>query len=282
MAPSGVSLPTEWLRCSVQLLMGLLLGVVIGYLAYRARALTRNGFLAAALVGGLVFGLGGVAWGVLLLLFFFSSSGLSRAFTKRKARLSEKFAKGSRRDEGQVFANGGLAALLALVHVLSAKPEWTWVAFAGAMAAVNADTWATELGVLSPSLPRLITSGKRVERGTSGAVSGIGYAAALGGALLIALVTVLFHSSAPSLVLLPAVVLAGLAGSTLDSLFGATIQAIYYCPTCQKETERHPTHLCGTPTLRQRGFAWLNNDVVNFACSLMGALGAVVLWQWLG
>ena len=265
----------------MQLLIGLLLGVLIGYLAYRGHALTRNGFLAAALVGGLVFGFGGLAWGVLMLLFFFSSSGLSRAFAMRKARLNEKFAKGSRRDEAQVLANGGLAALLALAHVLLAKPEWTWIAFAGAMAAVNADTWATELGVLSPHLPRLITNGRSVERGTSGAVSLVGYLAALGGALFIALGTLLLQRSSPLLSLLPAITLAGLAGSTLDSWLGATLQAIYFCPTCQKETERHPHHLCGTPTSLKRGLSWLNNDVVNFACSLMGALSALLFWQWL-
>jgi len=266
-----------------QLLIGLALGAVIGWLAYRLGALSRSGAWGAALTGGLIFGLGGLPWAVLLLAFFISSSALSRAFARRKASLSEKFAKGSRRDWSQVFANGGLGAMLAVIYSLWPEPTWPWIAFAGAMAAVNADTWATELGVLNPSPPRLITTGKSVERGTSGAISLLGSLAALGGAGLVGLLAAAFSTQTPDpirgcLVVLAASLLGGLAGSFFDSFLGATVQAIYYCPTCQKETERHPRHLCGTETVQRRGWRWLDNDGVNFAASLVGALVAVALW----
>jgi uncharacterized membrane protein len=63
-----------------------------------------------------------------------------------------------------------------------------------------------------------------------------------------------------------------------DSWLGATVQAIYHCPSCQKETERHPTHTCGAETSHLRGRLWLTNDVVNFLASLVGALVSVGLW----
>jgi len=63
----------------------------------------------------------------------------------------------------------------------------------------------------------------------------------------------------------------GLVGSLADSLMGATIQAMYFCPICKKETERR-VHNCGTPTLLQRGIPWFDNDVVNFLATLSGAL----------
>jgi uncharacterized membrane protein len=147
------------------------------------------------------------------------------------------------------------------------------------MAAVNADTWATELGVFNPLPPRLITTGKPVERGTSGGVTPLGYLAALGGAALIgALAVFLGGDIRPTLSMGVAITLAGLAGSTFDSLLGATVQAIYFCPQCQKETERFPLHGCGTRTIPQRGWLWLDNDWVNFACSLVGALAAWGIW----
>jgi uncharacterized protein (TIGR00297 family) len=266
----------------MQLFIGLILGLIVAALAWRARALSRSGAVAAAITGGLIFGLGGFPWAILLLAFFISSSGLSRAFARRKASLSEKFSKGSQRDWGQVAANGGLGALLALAHAIYPHQVWPWLAFAGAMAAVNADTWATELGVLNPTLPRLITTFQPVERGTSGAVSLLGSLAALSGAALIAILAALFSPwTAPAAgawwQILLIVTLAGTAGSFFDSFLGATVQAIYHCPACRKETERHPLHICGTPTTHQRGWLWMNNDVVNGLASLAGAvLGAIL------
>ncbi len=265
----------------MQLLYGFILGAAIGALAWRFHALSPSGALAATLTGGLIFGLGGVPWAVLLLTFFISSSALSKAFGARKAALSEKFAKGSVRDWGQVLANGGLGALLAIAHALYPAQVWPWVAFAGAMAAVNADTWATEMGVLSPVPPRLISTWKMVERGASGGVTLLGILSSLAGAALVGLAAVLFPGQDGGLSLLVFALPGGLAGSLFDSLLGATVQAIYYCPSCKKETERHPLHLCGNETTLAHGWPWLNNDLVNFACSLIGALVAVGLYQFL-
>ncbi|RPI82978.1 MAG: DUF92 domain-containing protein [Chloroflexi bacterium] len=261
------------------LLAGFTLGAVIGLFSLRTGSLSRSGAAAATLTGGLIFGLGGLPWAVLLLLFFISSSGLSHAFKRRKLQLSEKFAKGSTRDWGQVLANGGLGAMLAVVHAIFPDEGVLWAAFGGAMAAVNADTWATELGVLSSQPPRLVTTGVVVERGSSGGITRMGNYAALGGAALIALVGGSFLPDAGQFIrYFIFVSFAGTAGSIFDSFLGATVQAIYTCPACSKETERHPRHICGTETVHKRGWRWLNNDLVNFACSLVGAVIAAGLW----
>jgi uncharacterized protein (TIGR00297 family) len=262
----------------MQILIGFLLAILIAVLAWRAGSLSKSGAWAAAITGGLIFGMGGFRWAILLLVFFISSSALSRAFSKRKASLAEKFAKGSQRDWGQVLANGGLGALLAVGNYILPDREWLWLAFAGAMAAVNSDTWSTELGVLSPIPPRMITTGQKVERGTSGGITLGGILAALGGAALIGIAAVIFPASHSWLFRLGLIILGGLMGSLFDSVLGATIQAIYWCPTCNKETERHPTHTCGSPTSQVRGWSWINNDMVNFACSLMGAVVTAGLW----
>lgn len=259
----------------LSILAGLIFGAGIALLAYRARALSQSGAIAAALLGWIVFGLGGWDYTVVLMAFFISSSGLSFAFKRRKQGLDEKHAKGNRRDAGQVAANGGIAGLMVLIHTLLPQADWVWWAYCASLAAANADTWATELGVLSPVKPRLIISGKEVEMGTSGGVTPSGTLASFSGALLIAACGWVFHPqsfSAPMLV-----ALAGLGGSLVDSVLGATIQAVYYCPTCRKETERHPSHTCGSMTKQIRGLTWLDNDWVNGACTLSGALITIVL-----
>jgi uncharacterized protein (TIGR00297 family) len=259
-----------------RLLLGIGLAVLISLAAWRARSLSITGALAATLLGTVIFGLGGLSWAILLLAFFISSSALSRMFKQHKTGLEEKFSKGAQRDAGQVLANGGIAGLFVLFHLALPAAIWPWLAFAGALAAANADTWATELGVLSRSAPRLVTNGQVVERGTSGGVTPTGTMSALGGSLLIAVLAISFWPGArPSLPAALAVFgsigLAGLAGSLLDSYLGATVQAIYRCPCCQKETERHPIHSCGCQTSLARGWSWMDNDWVNGFCTLAGA-----------
>jgi uncharacterized protein (TIGR00297 family) len=267
----------------VEILLGFSLGALIGFVSWRAGALSTSGAMAAAVTGGLIFGLGGLPWAALLLTFFITSSALSRLLSNRKSTVYEKFSKGNRRDWGQVLANGGLGSLLVIAHAIWPEETWPWIAFGGAMAAVNADTWATEIGVLSPHEPRLITNGKAVEGGTSGGISLVGSLAALGGAAIIALLAACFPVSNPFLgfgpILIPAITLGGLCGAFFDSLLGATVQAIYNCPQCQKETERHPAHSCGTATFLKRGWPWLNNDWVNFFCSAVGAVSAWLFCQ---
>jgi uncharacterized membrane protein len=59
---------------------------------------------------------------------------------------------------------------------------------------------------------------------------------------------------------------------------GATVQAMYLCPTCSKETES-AVHRCGTTARRIRGWRWLDNDGVNFASSVLGsAIAAILTW----
>ena len=167
----------------MQIVLAFILALPVAFVAYRAHSLSRSGAFAATLVGAVTFGMGGWQWATLLLTFFITSSALTRTFKKRKSGLDEKFSKGGQRDAGQVFGNGGLATLFAGLHFFYPDAPWLWIAFAACLAAVNADTWATELGVLNPSPPRMITNlSKEVEKGTSGGISLIGTLASLAGA----------------------------------------------------------------------------------------------------
>ncbi|MEZ4767705.1 MAG: DUF92 domain-containing protein [Caldilineales bacterium] len=287
---------------ATQLLAGLLLSAAIGWLAYRRNSLSRSGVAGAVVTGTLIFGFGGWTWGLVLIAFFVSSTLLSHWRQTDKAELAEKFAKGERRDLGQTLANGGFGAALAVAVFLLVdlpgaarlgNPTYAFLtlAYFGAMATVNADTWATELGVLAKRAPRLITTGRAVAVGTSGGITAMGTLAALAGAAFIGGCAFLFIQAAAvattgslllsDLPLIGIAAAAGLAGSLVDSLLGATVQGIYWCDACQKETERR-VHTCGAPTSPLRGWRWLNNDLVNFVSSvagglLAGGLGLVIL-----
>lgn len=275
----------------VNFLIGLASGVGVAYLAYRAGALDGSGALAAGVLGAVVFGLGGLGWAIVLLVFFISASVLSKIIKPTKAAAGHDFAKGSRRDAGQVAANGGVGGSLTLLFFFMSRsvPDnqflpVLWLGFCASLAAANADTWATELGLLNPRRPVLIVNFKPVPQGTSGAISLAGSLAALAGSALVALMAVWSvrqgwgpAADLPRSVQFLVVTVAGLLGSFVDSWLGATVQAVYTCPTCSKETERHPLHGCGTQTILSRGLPWLNNDWVNSACTLSAGLLGVLL-----
>ncbi len=262
---------------SLRLLLSFVLSLLAGGLAFWQGSLAASGWLGAVVVGTLTAGLGGWDWGVLVIVFFVSSSGLSRLGARRKASfVAGQWEKGSRRDWGQVMANGGLVSLLAVLYLFRPSPVW-WAAAVGVLATVTGDTWATEVGVLSRSEPRLITTARRVPAGASGGVTLLGSTAALLGSVVIGLAAFvlgwLLRNEAQSWVVTAAVA-GGSVGVLLDSLLGATLQSIWWCSHCQVATERR-VHSCGTPTVPLRGWRWLTNDMVNALSSIAGGLAAL-------
>lgn len=258
-----------------QLGVALLLSAAIVALALWRGSLSRSGGAAALLVGTVIFGFGGWVWGVLLGLFFVSSSLLSHFKEDAKKAVSEKFDKGHQRDAGQVLANGGVGALVALFSYFFAAPAW-FVFFIGVMGTVTADTWATELGTLNKGAPRLITTGKQVEVGTSGGVTVFGTAVSLIGGLLIGLTAGLLTDLHWFTALLLGGI-GGLFGSLLDSFLGATVQAVYYSNFKRKETEKRidPT---GEKNRLLRGFTWMTNDLVNLFASCGGGIVSLLIY----
>ena len=191
--------------------------------------LTPTGAAAALAVGGAT--IWGTGWrGVVFLLAFLVSGSL---LTKG----------GGRRTAAQVFANGGVAALAALLG--------SWPGFAGAIAAATSDTWATEIGAHSRTAPRLITTWVSVTKGTNGGITLLGTAGGVLGAVVIAGLTYALspRGTAPGLThpghAAVVVAVAGVAGMLVDSVLGATVQG---------------------PEDR-----WLDNNGVNFAMTLAAA-----------
>ena len=251
---------------------GLLLAGTIAGVAWRARALTRSGALAAVAVGTAAVA-AGWSWGTLLVAFFVAASLLTRLGEQAKQRRTASIvAKGGARDVQQVLANGGPFALAALGF--TAAPSLPLMAFAlGALAAATADTWATEVGTLAGGTPRSIRTLRPVPAGTSGGVSVVGTLASVLGALLLPALALALHW--PGTVVAGAVA-GGVAGALVDSLLGATLQARRRCARCGTDTERI-VHDCGTATEHAGGVAWLDNDAVNLVSGVAGGLLAALL-----
>lgn len=182
-----------------------------------------------------------------------------------------------RRTQAQVLANGGVAwtALAVVALGPSGSPGASvagYAAFVGALAAAAADTWATELGSLSPSLPWSLRSLQQVPTGTSGAISLVGCgAAALGAASVVGAALVSGGAVADPVGRNAALLLgAGLAGMLADSAAGAFLQAQYRAPSGT---------LIETPPSKGdhpvRGWAGVGNNVVNFIGTAVGALTAL-------
>ncbi|HJU69582.1 MAG TPA: DUF92 domain-containing protein [Gemmatimonadaceae bacterium] len=250
---------------------GIALAAVIAAGARAARSLTTDGAIAATLVGAASVA-AGWSWGALLLAFFLSSSALSRiGIDIKHRRTSGILEKGGARDATQVLANGGVFAAAAVGYVV--LPSHGWMAIgAGALAAVTADTWATEIGTLAKGIPRLITTWRPAPPGTSGAVTVTGtIAMVLGSAFL----TLGMAAAVWPRHILVAAFVGGVLGALADSLAGATMQARRRCASCEALTER-AIHSCGAHTAHAGGASWMTNDAVNMLCSVIGATSALV------
>jgi uncharacterized protein (TIGR00297 family) len=257
-------------RLTGRLLVGLALAVAIALIARFARSLSNSGAIAAIVLGAIAFA-AGWEWAVVLVAHFVAASALSKMWAERKARRTASMvAKGGERDAVQVFANGAVFGAAAIGLLLAPVHPW-FAAGAGAVAASAADTWATEIGLLARGSPRSIRTLRRVPPGTSGAISVPGSIAMIGGAAFIAALAVLFD--APRAVA-AGIFLGGVAGAIADTALGATLQERRRCLGCGEITERR-IHVCGSRTQRLGGVAGLDNDVVNFLATLVGAAVAV-------
>jgi len=261
------------------LFAGLVLNGVAAVLVWWRGSVTGGGAAAGVLVGTVIFGFGGPLFWVVLMAFFISSTALSGVGKERKAPLARIHEKGSRRDLVQVLANGGVGAACALLFGITREPAWA-LGFAASLASSNADTWASEIGVLSARDPVSVLGFRRVPRGVSGGVSPLGTGMAAAGAVFIGVVfgaENLYLRAFPGgfLGVSGLVAAGGFLGALLDSVLGATVQAQYRSRGTEL-TERAASE-DGRPNPRLRGLAFVNNDMVNaLSCAAVAAAAVLI------
>ena len=258
---------------------GLLFTAVIGFFLYIANYLTRSGYFTFILLGTFLAAFSSPSIWFLLGLFFGSAiliHALKKYLSKKEDTIGKK---GATRDAKQLLANSlplASCALLAYFNVLNLN--WTLL-MSTIIAATTADTWASEIGLLSKSRPYNLVNFKKVAPGLSGGVSLLESLAAVGGSLLIsatyALGTWLFtpQSFTGAFLLIP--LLLGVGGMLIDSLLGATLQSKYQCQVCGKITEQENHHQ--KPCRLISGYRFIDNDVVNLISGYVILLLAIIL-----
>mmetsp|Transcript_22137 Transcript_22137/g.46707 ORF Transcript_22137/g.46707 Transcript_22137/m.46707 type:complete len:397 (-) Transcript_22137:168-1358(-) len=288
----------------IRTFVGIVLAQRISNSGLKKRSLSKSGALSAFAVASLSLA---TSWrnGVTLLAFYWTSSKLTRVGSKIKGKLEEGATEGGNRGASQVFACSLIAVICACIRRIvvgcdgplgsgSLLGDQLTLAYTAFFACCAGDTWASELGVLSKSLPRLIIKPwKEVPPGTNGGISLVGLAASAAGGILMGLFHGLFvpggiasllplfgGSSMLSaisfaqfqrevLVLTFVGFMGGFGGSLLDSLLGATIQATYYDNEAKKIAKRE-----GPTTTKVGGWGFLSNEMVNVVSTAISALVA--------
>ncbi|QLK27465.1 DUF92 domain-containing protein [Natrinema zhouii] len=232
--------------------IALAITVAFGYASYALDTASIAGMLTGILLGLLTIVLGGYGW-FAVLISFFAIGGLSTKFRyERKTELGVAEDNNGARGSGNVLGNAAIGVVAVLGYaasdagLLPREPELFLFAFAGSIATAMSDTLSSEIGSVFER-PRLITTLEPVDPGTDGGVTWQGELAGVVGAAVVAAIAYGFF---PEVELLGAaiIVAAGIAGMTVDSLLGATLEG-----------------------------SVLGNQGVNFLATLSGALVSALL-----
>jgi len=260
-------------------LIGTGLSTIIASMAYKRQSLTISGVIAAIIFATMIYVFGGLFLWALLMVFFISSSIITKMNKRRLKKHIDDEKKG--RSYKQVIANAFVATLFSFLFFLL-KDEIYVVAAAASIAASNADTWASEIGTLSKGKNYNILTLKPMDKGLSGAVTVLGILASGAGAFIISLFFVVLFSFDSGFdmtsVLTYGVIIffGGFIGALIDSVFGALIQAKYKDTTTGKVFEN--THVATGTFVLVSGFTIITNDAVNLLSALFASIMTVVFF----
>ncbi|XP_058074667.1 protein PGR-like [Magnolia sinica] len=275
-------------RSLIRPALALLISSAIAIRAYKRKSLNRSGAFLGFLVMFIHIAVG-YRFGALILAFFFTSSKLTKVGEEKKRSIDVDFKEGGQRNWLQVLANSGIATVLVVIvgkltgwqdKCLDSKESDLITCVIGGIighyACCNGDTWSSELGMLSNAQPRLITTFKPVRKGTNGGVTTTGLLAAAAAGGVIGLTFVIFglltatcttDVALKQLLVIPLAAMAGLCGSLIDSLLGATVQFSGFC-TVRNKVVGKPG-----PTVKKiSGMNILDNNGVNLVSVLLTTL----------
>ena len=220
---------------------------------YRKNHLSLSGFLSASLMAALITGLGGSFYLIPIIIFFISSTIISKLgnSTKHKGSIN--------RSVSQVISNGGIPLLICVINHFY-QYDILYFAFLASVAAANSDTWGTEIGKFSKVRPVDIISRVTLPKGESGGITNIGLLGSVIGSFIIGISGYLFINSFKYVLL---VSISGCWGAIFDSILGSTLQGRFISKDGLIISEdREDNNYLFT------GINIFNNDFVNLCCTL--------------
>lgn len=200
----------------------ILLLVVIVAASVASRKLTGGGALTGAAIAILIF-LGSGYAGVSMLATFFIIGTVATIWKKNeKALIKLRHDQSTKRDAGQVLANGGVAALAgALSYFFPKEANLFNLMMAASLSSAMADTLSSELGMVYGRRFYNIISWKKDKKGLDGVVSVEGTLIGVIGSTVIALIYALGLKWDTSFWI---IILAGTIGNLSDSVLGALLE----------------------------------------------------------
>ncbi len=210
----------RWLHQTADGSLGTLfypIGVLVSFLLlYRMGFLNRGAAVAVYFLGVYFIGVLGLPWSLPMVAFFLSSVVLTRIHSAVRGKKRSS----GRRSLWQVLANSVWAILFSALYLITRDPVHIYL-FISVVAAVTADTWASETGPVFHRRSFSLAHGQMRTSGVSGGITAAGSLASLIGALAIAwLGHILFFGETDTPAIL-ALALAGFFSSFADSLLAA-------------------------------------------------------------
>ncbi|MFS7422779.1 DUF92 domain-containing protein [Carnobacterium maltaromaticum] len=252
------------------LILNTTLTICILFLAWVVGALTAKSCVTSFILGMSLYLLGGWLVYAGLIVFAILGSGISKIGRQKKLDAAALHEREGTRGSVQVLANGLPALFFAIIYFVT-QVEAFQLAALTTFAAANADTFSSEIGMISQKNPISILTFKRLAKGLSGGVSFLGLISGLIGALLIGSLAL---GSYPIRIIL-LISLIGFCGTLIDSILGSTLQAKYQIG--KKITEQTTEN--GQKLKRISGYSVINNDVVNFISVLLTGILACFVFN---
>lgn len=250
----------------------LIVSPILAILAIKFKAMTTSGGVSALI---LFVAVGFFGRGYLPSLFIFTLFAVNMLVNVVKNRLvkaersenSEKDGRGAK----QIVAVGLFGIVFLIVYYYSGV-EFFYYLFFLSFVEQFADSMASDIGGMTKGKTVNIITFKSMQKGISGGVSLIGTLSALLGSLFLAVILYLFGAVSLKVYLL--IALFAFAGTVIDSVAGALLQALYRCETCGRVVEK--PICCAEKATLIKGFSAVDNVAVNyianFVTCIMGGL----------